>query len=353
MSEDENSEDKISKLNAAIADANDILDSLEKKRDEAEASNQRAQTSSTEAQSFTGGAKSALNEIDAILGQIKASRDEAITILDNTKADAVQISEITKIAAEKDERVAEYEKELLELHDKYQEAKKKIETLLPAATNVGLAKAFNARRTSLEGSRRAYLALYIISILGFLALGFWALFSAEIKSITDFITFALERSPLIVGLILLEELSRRQFRTIVKLEEDYAYKETISMAFDGYKNAMAEVDASAEPNLATELSRSVLKILTQRPGELIEDDKSSNIPTDQILNVLLSTGQPDQKSQALAQLLKSLKGKWSKVLAIVVASALIGSAIGYYYADKSIVDVDLNMSIGDKKAPNK
>ncbi len=125
------------------------------------------------------------------------------------------------------------------------------------------------------------------------------------------------------------------------------------MAFDGYKNAMAEVDASAEPNLATELSRSVLKILTQRPGELIEDDKSSNIPTDQILNVLLSTGQPDQKSQALAQLLKSLKGKWSKVLALVIASALIGSAIGYYYADKNVVDVDLNMSIGDKNTPNK
>ena len=143
------------------------------------------------------------------------------------QTDSALTAEIARIADEKDTRVEEYETQLKELNDKFTELESNIQDLLPAATGVGLAKSFNTRRKSLEKSVRNYLILYIISIIGFLILGATALASDSINSLSDFITFTLERSPIIAGLILIEELARRQFRSAVRLEEDYADRKSV------------------------------------------------------------------------------------------------------------------------------
>jgi len=334
-----------SELEVLIEDAKEVIATLEQMKSEAKTAAQIAETSSTEAQSFTSGAKTALNEIDAALTQVKTSRDEVLTYLEKTKTDSALTAEIARTADEKDTRVEEYETELKELHEKFTELESNIKKLLPAATGVGLAKSFNTRRKTLEKSVQNYLKLYILSIVGFIVLGAFALTSDSINSLSDFLTFTLERSPIIVGLILIEELSRRQFRSAVRLEEDYAYKETISIAYEGYKNAMQDVDDASTDSLATTLGKNVLSILNQRPGELIDIEKENKIPSDQLLNILMSGGQNEQRVNAFSDLLKNLKTNWLKTSSIILITLVIGGIIGFYLSSYNSTNVDVNMQL--------
>jgi uncharacterized protein YneF (UPF0154 family) len=332
-------------LEVLLENAKEVIATLEQMKSEAKNSAQMAETSSAETQSFNSGAKTALNEVDAALAQVKTSRDEVLAYLEKTKTDSALTAEIARIADEKDTRVENYETELKELHEKFTELESNLKDLLPAATGVGLAKSFNTRRKALEKSVRNYLILYILSIVGFIVLGVFALTSDSINSLSDFLTFTLERSPIIVGLILIEELSRRQFRSTVRLEEDYAYKETISIAYEGYKKAMQDVDGISTDSLATILGKNVLSVLNQRPGELIDIERENKIPSDQLLNILMSSGQNEQSANVFSELLRSLKINWLKTSAIIIVTLLIGGIIGFYISSYNSSKLDVNMQL--------
>lgn len=225
-------------------------------------------------------AKVHTTEIQAILGQVTTSRDAVLNLHDKAKTDSKNIAGISATAQEVDGRVQNYETTLTQLHDRFEKINEKIENLLPGATSVGLAKAFNERKVSLKSQINWARGLFLSAILGFLLLGFYGLSFEGIDSISKFFIFVFERSPIVVGLVLLEEFGRRLYSHTLRLEEDYAYKETISLSFDGYKKALAEIDhkelttpASGAESLAKLLSSNVLSALNERPGRIYEEKK--------------------------------------------------------------------------------
>jgi hypothetical protein len=198
--------------------------------------------------------------------------------------------------------------------------------------------------------------LFLIVAVGFIGIGYWAYILHEISSFSDFIIFALERSPIIAGLILLEEFSRRQFRATERLMEDYAFKESISIAFDGYKNAMKELDASATESLANLLSQNVIATLNERPGRLIDEPDTRNNSADDFLKVI---GAADGNNTAIVAatglvgaIQRNLKSSGVKLAFAIVFALIIGVGAGYYLnvsnVDLSVVpvvDVQSNASI--------
>ena len=64
----------------------------------------------------------------------------------------------------------------------------------------------------------------------------------------------------------------------LRLEEDYAYKESISIAFEGYKREMTQIAAgdATNPTPLTTLCVNVLKAIAERPGR-IYDGKQQDI----------------------------------------------------------------------------
>jgi hypothetical protein len=64
----------------------------------------------------------------------------------------------------------------------------------------------------------------------------------------------------------------------VRLEEDYAYKEAISRAFEGYKREMEKIVVGdvANPTPLMKLCMSVLSAIAERPGR-IYDGKPEDI----------------------------------------------------------------------------
>lgn len=288
-------------------------------------------------------------EIVAILGQVTTARDAVLNLHDKAKVDLKNIESIREIAQEADNRVSKYEEELDQLKEQYENINNLIEELLPGATSVGLAKAFNDRRASLMPQMRSAQYLFLGSIIGFMALGIYGLTVEGISTIGQFLIFVFERSPIVVGLVLLEEFGRRLYNHTLRLEEDYAYKETISLSFDGYKKALSGIDeneakrtSGGTETLTKTLSANVLGTLNERPGRIYEE-KEKDINLDTVIKTLNPTGDATTGKVFLklyGDIRQNLKGSTIKALAVIIFVAAFGIGAGYYFGSSKKIGIN-------------
>ena len=322
---------------AAATSASALSGEIAPTNQQAKASLDAAKKAAGEVPPLVEVTRKAAAESAPIHEQIKATRDEALKLLTQIKTDAAKTAEIARIADEKDKRVDTYEKQLGELSSKCDELRGQIVDLLPEATGVGLAKSFNTRKIALGRPIRIYFWIFICSVLGFIGLGMYGIFVAKIDTLEEFFKFLLERAPIVIGLILLEEFSRRQYSSTTKLEEDYAYKETISIAFDGYKKAMESLTPGASESLAVTFSKTVIDTLRERPGRLLERDETPLVSLGSLLEASPSVanavpGGDPQKLLGTAK--QAVNAVWLKGIAIVLAVLLGGAGIGYFFGAK-------------------
>ena len=268
-------EEQKSKFEHLIEQIEELLKQLNEMKTLAVTTTTEANTAKTQSTASLQETKNNLDQVKALLVQAKTNQQELQALLEQSKTNSAKTAEIARTADEKDDRVKEYEDQLEKLQIDYDDIKEKINNLLPGATSAGLAKAFNIRKTALGPTRWVAIVIFCTSVVGFIIFGLWAILGEGIKDWSDFMIFTIERSPIILGLIILEEFSRRLFNNTLKLEEDYAYKETLSMAFDGYQKAMTEVQTGAKDTLAHILSMNVLDALKDRPGRLLENVEDS------------------------------------------------------------------------------
>ena len=64
----------------------------------------------------------------------------------------------------------------------------------------------------------------------------------------------------------------RNYMMSLRMEEDYAYKEAISTAFEGYKREMEKItaDENQNPTPLTILCTNILSAIAERPGRIYE-----------------------------------------------------------------------------------
>ena len=86
------------------------------------------------------------------------------------------------------------------------------------------------------------------------------------------------RLPIVIPLVWLAIYAGRNYMLSLRLEEDYAYKESISVAFEGYKREMTQIGTgdAANPSPLMTLCVNVLKAISERPGR-IYDGKQQDI----------------------------------------------------------------------------
>lgn len=277
-------------------------------------------------------------EINTILGSVTQLKNEVETHLESAKNHSQAIIETNNKIADTQIKSDELKNELKDSSEKYDALVNKIEGLLPGATTAGLAKSFAERKAALIISKLTALLLFAGSIIGFIVLGTVALFASEIKTISDFFIFTFERTPFIAGLLLLEEFGRRQYNAITKLEEDYAYKESISKAFEGYRK---EFESMENPALQQSLSEKTMEALFERPGRLLDQESKDKIPAE-ILSMLSASDTPTavDSSTLLPKLAASLKSRNTRWASALAASILIAGAIGYYVATATNVSAN-------------
>ncbi len=152
------------------------------------------------------------------------------------------------------------------------------ETAYSAATSVGLAAAFSDRSRTLGWSVWVWTALLIAALAIAGLLGFWRIqelaqtisdsTASDAKTALQFLL-----SLLSVGApIWFAWLATRQIGQRFRIAEDYAFKASVSQAYEGYRREAARIDADMEQ----ELLGSALARLDEQPLRLVEPETHSS-----------------------------------------------------------------------------
>lgn len=218
----------------------------------------------------------------------KATADGAAIAKDasDTKGLHASMTEIVATAKATHERVTEYQNQLSQLTAAFDELHTKIEGLLPNATSAGLASAFRNQKGRFLKPQRNWLITFVVAIALLLAAGivglpgFWPGTAAGGQESWDSILLHLvTRLPLVAPLVWLAIYAGRHYTLALRVEEEYAFKEAVSTAFEGYKREMAGISSSGEGALPiVTLCENVLRALAQRPGRIYEGQHEDITP---------------------------------------------------------------------------
>lgn len=211
----------------------------------------------------------------------KATADGAAVAKNASDAKDLHTSmtEIVATAKATHERVTEYQTQLSQLTSSFNELHTKIEGLLPNATSAGLASAFRNQKGRFLKPQRNWLITFVVAIVLLLAAGIvglpglWPGTSATGQESWDSILLHLvTRLPLVAPLVWLAIYAGRHYTLALRVEEEYAFKEAVSTAFEGYKREMAGISSSGDGSLPpiVTLCENVLRALAQRPGRIYE-----------------------------------------------------------------------------------
>jgi hypothetical protein len=197
----------------------------------------------------------------------------------DTKDLQASMTEIVATAKATHERVTEHQTQLIQLTTSFSELHTKIEGLLPNATSAGLASAFRNQKGRFLKPQRNWLITFVVAIALLLAAGlvglpgFWpGTTSVGNESWDSILLHLVTRLPLVVPLVWLAIYAGRHYTLALRVEEEYAFKEAVSTAFEGYKREMAGISSSGDGALSpiVTLCENVLRALAQRPGRIYE-----------------------------------------------------------------------------------
>lgn len=257
--------------------------------------------------------------IEATVAPVQASQKQVTDILAQVTVDGASIKKSeadgvaliallneagTKINASQ-ERFDQFEGEIDDKRKSFLEIHQKIENLLPGATSASLASAFRDQRSRFRTSQYIWLVTFLVAIglllwtglhsLPISDLGDYALsaklaaqvaqpgtapapsVAASIKAETretweSLARHFVSRLPLVLPLIWLGIYAGRNYMLAIRGEEEYAFKEAVSTAFEGYKreiSTLANVPASITHPIVS-FCENFLKALTRRPGRIYE-----------------------------------------------------------------------------------
>lgn len=203
-------------------------------------------------------------KIEEILAAIYKANESAKTLVALMTASEKNAAEVQAI-------ITTHEKDLARLKGECDALHVRIESLLPNATSAGLATAFREQQGRFVWPQRGWLATFIVAIVALLFFSLLGLPSAD-GTWDQMGKHLLNRLPLIGPLVWLAVYAGRHYGLALRLQEEYAYKEAVSAAFEGYKREMSTVAAIGGSSISplVTLCESVLRTLGQRPGRIYE-----------------------------------------------------------------------------------
>ena len=249
-----------------------------------------AQQSAVNAEAQHQASRTSLENLSTVYSSaqtVKANTDsnaESVAkLLQQCEEHASTSKKLADISDTTEKNVKAYEARLAELELTAANRLKTIESLLPRATSAGLASAFNERRLDFKWPQIIWqsvfgtcvLALLIIAVVEF---GF---FSKSESGLTwDSLGLSLlHRLPYALPLVWLAIHASGKAAMAQRVEEDYAFKETVSRSFEGFRREMAELEGKAAPESAlSRLCAGVLTIITNPPGRIYEKHAMNEAP---------------------------------------------------------------------------
>jgi hypothetical protein len=239
-----------------------------------DAAQKRAEKSSTDAAAFTA----------TISENLKATNQhviEAQALLTQSQTAEAALKKVLEHLAKSDEISSGHEQHVENLKLELQSLIERIEGLLPGAASAGLASSFHKQKSRFERPQQLSLWAFVACIVVLVVLAIPSFLSAVGVSWFShpsdqtwngaWRNFIL-RLPIVLPVVWLAIYAGRNYMLSLRMEEDYAYKEAISSAFEGYKREMEKITAvdGANPTPLTILCTNILRAISERPGRIYE-----------------------------------------------------------------------------------
>lgn len=237
----------------------------------------------------TAAAQARLDELEKSIPQLAgkiAEINAAHAVADNLEVDLQALTEarnqVEKAAEESARKGAQLDYLLFQstesqklLEQRAETAAKlvaKCEEAYHITTTKGLAGAFDQRAISLRWSMRGWVVGLSIALLG----GSW-IGAVRLESLAQALSIESPKWPLVISQIMLSLigvgapvwfawLATKQIGQRFRLAEDYAFKASVSKAYEGYRKEAAQLD----PEFQATLFRSALTRLEEAPLRLVE-----------------------------------------------------------------------------------
>jgi len=216
------------------------------------------------------------------------------TLKEKIDAWAKEIKELADKSENIKEGLDNREKKLNSLITTAENTHKSVEDLLPGATSAGLASAFKQRKLENAKSKEKYMFGFVGSILVLCGLVIWMMQTVFVspKENIEWWKILLQKIPVTFPFIWLGWFFARNFGHLVRLEEDYAFKESISRSFEGYKKQMQEVDPE---KALPQLCNSTICILSEPPLRVFDRKTSDETPANSFLERFMPKAKNDKK----------------------------------------------------------
>ncbi|MET4247508.1 hypothetical protein [Bradyrhizobium sp. LA6.7] len=223
-------------------------------------------------------AYNAADRLPTDLESLEESQKKVTEILDGALRSQIRISDVR-------ERADEIEKTLLKSTEEANSVLALSEKAYAAATSVGLAAAFAERSSSLARSMWVWVIFLIVALAAGSYFG-----SHRLQMLVDLFKDPTQPASVIYPNVLLSLfsvgapiwvawLSTKQIGQRFRLSEDYAFKASISRAYEGFRREAARIDTELEAKLLS----SALNRLDEQPLRLVETE-SHGSPWNELAN---------------------------------------------------------------------
>lgn len=164
-----------------------------------------------------------------------------------------------------------------EWEGKYETLTTKIEGLLPGATSAGLAKSYFDQKNSYKWPNIIWSAVFGLTMVGMV---YYAIHTiSKSTDIGNVFMNILSRAPFFIPTIWLALFASKQQSQNRRLEQEYAYKESLAKSYDGYKREIENLPETEEKNeIMEKLVRTMIDTAGFNPSSTLEKQSHNDKP---------------------------------------------------------------------------
>ena len=164
-----------------------------------------------------------------------------------------------------------------EWEGKYETLTTKIEGLLPGATSAGLAKSYFDQKNSYKWPNIIWSAVFGLTMVGMV---YYAIHTiSKSTDIGNVFMNILSRAPFFIPTIWLTLFASKQQIQNRRLEQEYAYKESLAKSYDGYKREIENLPETEEKNeIMEKLVRTMIDTAGFNPSSTLEKQSHNDKP---------------------------------------------------------------------------
>lgn len=190
---------------------------------------------------------------------------------EDSKALVASMTDARNRANEANARLNTYEQDIKKMSAVFEQMQTKLEGLLPHATSAGLASAFHNQKARFSKPQPWWLGLFVVAIIALLVAAGVGLPAAG-DTWDAILRHFVNRLPIVAPLVWLAIYAGHHYSMALRMEEDYAFKEAVSTAFEGYKREMLAIPPSPGNDVSplVILCENVLRAMAERPGRIYD-----------------------------------------------------------------------------------